>query len=124
MHRPVKEIVVEKEFISQLYEIFNEKMSKGDIQAEFYLSNSAMGDDYKIKLNLRQLFVLINALVQVPGTISVKEVNTSEEDNPFTRSVFLLRDGTILKDLTPISASLEDIRIRNEAAIIQNNWQK
>lgn len=124
MHRPVKEIVVEKEFISQLYEIFNEKMSKGDIQAEFYLSNSAMGDDYKIKLNLRQLFVLINALVQVPGTISIKEINTGKEDNPFTRSVFLLRDGTILKDLTLISASIEDIKIRNEAAIIQNNWQK
>ena len=97
MHRPVKEIVVEKDFISQLYEIFNEKMSKGDIQAEFYLSNSAMGDDYRIKLNLRQLFVLINALVQVPGIISVKEINAGEEDNPFTRSVFLLRDGTILK---------------------------
>ena len=77
-------------------------------------------------MNLKQLFLTIQCLLRVSGKIELEEIchTESKEDNPYTRELYLLRDGTRIKELTFMGISAQDIAIRDQAQIVENNWHK
>lgn len=121
----ITEIILDKWLIPQLQEILMAKMNKGDIQAEFDLQNSI--ENKKIRINLKQLFIIIQALAKLDGVISLEEVVFKEgmkEDNPFTRDLFLKKDGKVIKDLTNMGATIQDLMIRDSARVVESQWNK
>lgn len=115
---------LDKWLVPQLQEILQMKMNKGDIQAEFDLKDSAQSKS--IRVNLKQLFIVIQALIRVSGSISLEEIcyTDSKEDNPLTRQLFILRDGSRIKDLTYMGATHEDVLARDQARLVEHNWNK
>lgn len=121
---PITILPLDKWLVPQLQEILQMKMNKGDIQAEFDLKDSAQSKS--IRVNLKQLFIVIQALIRVPGNISLEEIcyTDSKEDNPLTRQLFILRDGSRIKDLTYMGATHEDVLARDQARLVEHNWNK
>lgn len=115
---------LDKWLIPQLQEILQMKMNKGDIQAEFDLKDSIQSK--YIRVNLKQLFIIIQALLRVPGNISLEEITftDSKEDNPLTRQLFITRDGERIKEITNMGATIQDIAIRDKAEIINREWDR
>lgn len=120
----ITRLMLDKWMIPQLQEVLQIKMNKGDIQAEFDIKDSIEGKS--IRVNLKQLFIIIQALLRVPGIIELEELcfTDSKDDNPLTRQLFILRDGSRIKDLTFMGATMQDIKTRDDARIIENNWNK
>lgn len=120
----ITRLMLDKWMIPQLQEVLQIKMNKGDIQAEFDIKDSIQGKS--IRVNLKQLFIIIQALLRVPGIIELEELcfTDSKDDNPLTRQLFILRDGSRIKDLTFMGATMQDIKTRDDARIIENNWNK
>lgn len=120
----ITRLMLDKWMIPQLQEVLQIKMNKGDIQAEFDIKDSIQGKS--IRVNLKQLFIIIQALLRVPGIIELEELcfTDSKDDNPLIRQLFILRDGSRIKDLTFMGATMQDIKTRDDARIIENNWNK
>lgn len=110
--------------IPQLQEYLQIKMNKGDIQAEMDIKDSMLNKS--IRLNLKQLFIVIQAMIKVPGLIGLEEIclTDSKEDNPLTRQLYITRDGARIKDITNMCASMVDIKIRNDGMQLERNWKK
>lgn len=125
----IKEIHLSYLLINQLIDIFQSKFSKGDIQALFAFSDlDKNNQEYQIEVNLKQLFIIIEALkhfsdrqVSIEERISI--ITLDPKDNQ-GRQLFIKVDGTIVKEITHLGATIDDVRIRNDAALIENNWKK
>lgn len=117
-------IGLDRWLIPQLQDILQMKMNKGDIQAEFDLKDS--NTSTTIRINLKQLFIIIQALIKVPGDIGLEETcfTDSKEDNPITRQLFITRDKVRIKDLSYLGPTQEDLRIRDQGLLIEHNWNK
>ena len=117
-------IGLDRWLIPQLQEVLQIKMNKGDIQAEFDLRDS--NNSATIRVNLKQLFIIIQALIKVPGNIGLEEIcfTDSKEDNPVTRQLFITRDNIRIKDLSYLGPTQEDLKIRNQGLLIEHSWNK
>jgi len=122
----ITRIMLDRWLIPQLQEIIQIKMSKGDIQAELDLTDSE--NNSVIRVDLKQLFIIVQALIQVPGEIGIEERKVSLIENPLGRQLFIIRkyrDGwQLVKDLTNLGVTQQDIAIRDQARLINHNWNK
>lgn len=119
--------MLDRWLIPQFQEIINSKMAKGDIQAELDLTDSQ--NNKKIRVDLKQLFIITQALIQVPGEIGIEEREiTTSIQNPLGRQLFIIRkyrDGwQLVKDLTNLGVTQQDIAIRDQVRLINHNWNK
>lgn len=118
-------IQLDKWLVPQLQEVLQMKMNKGDIQAELDLKDSEQAK--YIRVDLKQLFIIIQALIQVPGIIGLKEI---KQDNLLinNRQLFIVRkredDWEIIKDLTYLGITQQDILIRDQLRVINREWDK
>ena len=122
----ITRIVLDKWLIPQLQEILQSKMNKGDIQAELDLTDSSTNS--VIRIDLKQLFIIIQALVQVPGIIGIEERKVSLLENPLGRQLFIVRQESdhwqIIKDLTNLGITQHDVKIRDQAKLVNRNWNQ
>lgn len=122
----ITRIILEKWLIPQLDEIIHMKMAKGDIQAELDLTDSVTNN--KIRVDLKQLFIIMQALIHVSGVIGLEERKVSIIENPLGRQLFIVRqDGDhwqIIKDLTNLGITQQDVAIRDQAKLVNHNWNQ
>lgn len=123
----ITRIMLDRWLIPQFQEIINSKMAKGDIQAELDLTDSQ--NNKKIRVDLKQLFIITQALIQISGEIGIEEREiTTSIQNPLSRQLFIIRkndeDWQIIKDLTNLGVTQQDIAIRDQARLINHNWNK
>lgn len=123
----ITRIMLDRWLIPQLQEVIQIKMSKGDIQAELDLTDSSTNS--VIRVDLKQLFIIIQALIQVPGELGIEErIVDKTIQNPLGRQLFIIRkyrDGwQLVKDLTNLGVTQQDVAIRDQARLINNNWNK
>ena len=101
-------------------------MAKGDIQAELDLTDSTTNN--KIRVDLKQLFIIMQALIHVSGVIGLEERKVSIIENPLGRQLFIVRqDGDhwqIIKDLTNLGITQQDVAIRDQAKLVNHNWNQ
>ena len=129
---PNTRIILDKWLIPQLQEVINNKMAKGDIQAELDLTDSQ--NNKKIRVDLKQLFIIVQALIHVNGTIGIEERKTDSILQSFpSRQLFIVRnlkpllDGDsweIVKDLTNLGITQNDLAIRDQIQLVNHNWNK
>lgn len=119
-------ITLDRWLIPQLQEVIQSKMSKGDIQAELDLTDSSTNS--KIRVDLKQLFIIIQALIQVPGNLGLEERKVSILENPLGRQLFIVRQEDdhwqVIKDLTNLGITQRDVAIRDQANVINHNWNQ
>lgn len=122
----ITRIILDKWLIPQLQQIIKTKMDKGDIQAELDLTDSSTNSI--IRVDLKQLFIIIQALIHVDGIIAIEERKTTLLENPLGRQLFIVRqqkdNWQIIKDLTNLGITQQDIAIRDQFSIINKNWNK
>ena len=122
----ITRIILDKWLIPQLQEVIQLKMAKGDIQAELDLTDSVSNS--VIRVDLKQLFIIIQALIHVSGTIAIEERKVSLIENPLGRQLFIVRKNDdswqTIKDLTNLGITQQDVAIRDQARLINNNWNK
>ena len=129
---PNTRIILDKWLIPQLQEVINIKMAKGDIQAELDLTDSQ--NNKKIRVDLKQLFIIVQALIHVNGTIGIEERKTDSILQSFpSRQLFIVRnlkplldEGSweIVKDLTNLGITQNDLAIRDQIQLVNHNWNK
>lgn len=119
-------ITLDRWLIPQLQEVLQSKMSKGDIQAELDLTDSSTNS--KIRVDLKQLFIIIQALIHVPGNLGLEERKISILENPLGRQLFIVRQEDdhwqVIKDLTNLGITQRDIAIRDQANVVNHNWNQ
>jgi len=120
----ITRIILDKWLVPQLQEVIQSKMARGDIQAELDLTDSSTHS--KIRVDLKQLFIIIQALIQVPGIIGIEE--RPDPKNILKRQLFIVRqdgdDWQIIKDLTELGITQRDIAIRDQARLVNHSWNK
>lgn len=129
---PNTRIILDKWLIPQLQEVINIKMAKGDIQAELDLTDSQ--NNKKIRVDLKQLFIIVQALIHVNGTIGIEERKTDSILQSFpSRQLFIVRnlkplldEGSweIVKDLTNLGITQNDLAIKDQIQLVNHNWNK
>ena len=129
---PNTRIILDKWLIPQLQEVINIKMAKGDIQAELDLTDSQ--NNKKIRVDLKQLFIIVQALIHVNGTIGIEERKTDSILQSFpSRQLFIVRNlkplldedsWEIVKDLTNLGITQNDLAIRDQIQLVNHNWNK
>ena len=122
----ITRIILDKWLIPQLQQVIKTKMDKGDIQAELDLTDSSTNSI--IRVDLKQLFIIIQALIHIEGIIAIEERKTTLIENPLGRQLFIVRqqkdNWQIIKDLTNLGITQQDIAIRDQFSIINKNWNK
>lgn len=119
----ITKIPLERWTIPQLDEFIKMKLQKGDIQAELDLNNTITNSS--IRLDLKQLFICMQAMIHVAGNLYVEERRWAEDkSNPFTRQLFIMRDGVVIKDLTNIGVDQVDVQVRKDVNLIDHNWKR
>lgn len=120
----ITRITLDKWLVPQLQEVLQMKMAKGDIQAELDLTDSSINS--KIRVDLKQLFIIIQALIQVSGVIGLEE--RPDPKNILKRQLFIVRqdgdDWQIIKDLTELGITQQDVTIRDQARLVNHNWNQ
>ena len=120
------EILIDRDSVENLMKIFNEKFMKGDIQAQFDLKD--LDNKTKIFINLKQLFVLIQALIHVPGKITLEEIKEDKtvliKPSSSARQLYICRDGVRIKDISTFEPSSADIKIHKESQVINARWER
>lgn len=129
---PNTRIILDKWLIPQLQEVINIKMAKGDIQVELDLTDSQ--NNKKIRVDLKQLFIIVQALIHVNGTIGIEERKTDSILQSFpSRQLFIVRNlkpllnedsWEIVKDLTNLGITQNDLAIRDQIQLVNHNWNK
>lgn len=119
----ITKIPLERWAIPQIDEFIKMKLAKGDIQAELDLNNEIT--KASIRLDLKQLFICMQAMIKVPGDLYLEERRwASDKSNPFARQLFIMRDNIVIKDLTRLGITQQDIQIRKDVELIDHNWKK
>lgn len=124
----IKTLKLTKELIPGLETIVSQKIQKGDIQSEFNLRDSTLYNNPEIsdiKVNLKQLFIILRALVCLPDEFLILELINPTPDTPFSHKLYLKNSReVVIKDLTFMGTTLDDLAIRTDSSVVNHYWCK